>query len=54
MPKIHPCLWFDDRVEERMGEPVSGPDPAGARRAMETMLEMKKIDLAAIERACAG
>ena len=30
------------------------PDPASARRAMEAMLTMKKIDIATIERAAAG
>ena len=32
----------------------NNPDPAGAKRAMEAMLHMKKIDIAAIERAAAG
>jgi predicted 3-demethylubiquinone-9 3-methyltransferase (glyoxalase superfamily) len=55
------CGWLKDKyglswqiAPERMGELVSGPDPAGAKRAMEAMLKMKKIDLAAIERAYAG
>jgi predicted 3-demethylubiquinone-9 3-methyltransferase (glyoxalase superfamily) len=30
------------------------PDPASAKRAMEAMLTMKKIDIATIERAAAG
>jgi predicted 3-demethylubiquinone-9 3-methyltransferase (glyoxalase superfamily) len=30
------------------------PDPASARRAMEAMMHMKKIDIAAIDRAAAG
>lgn len=30
------------------------PDPASARRAMEAMMTMKKIDIATIERAAAG
>lgn len=30
------------------------PDPAASRRAMEAMFQMKKIDIATIERAAAG
>jgi len=30
------------------------PDPASAKRAMEAMMTMKKIDIATIERAAAG
>ncbi|HEY0327354.1 MAG TPA: VOC family protein [Allosphingosinicella sp.] len=30
------------------------PDPASAKRAMEAMLTMKKIDIATVERAAAG
>lgn len=30
------------------------PDPASAKRAMEAMLQMQKIDIATIERAAAG
>jgi predicted 3-demethylubiquinone-9 3-methyltransferase (glyoxalase superfamily) len=32
----------------------ANPDPAGAKRAMEAMMQMQKIDIAAIERAAAG
>ncbi len=32
----------------------ANPDPASARRAMEAMMQMQKIDIAAIERAAAG
>jgi predicted 3-demethylubiquinone-9 3-methyltransferase (glyoxalase superfamily) len=30
---------------------LGDPDPARSRRVMEAMLKMKKIDLAALERA---
>jgi 2-polyprenyl-6-hydroxyphenyl methylase/3-demethylubiquinone-9 3-methyltransferase len=33
---------------------ISDPDKAAAKRAMEAMMGMKKIDIAAIERARAG
>ena len=33
---------------------VSGSDPAAAKRAFDAMLEMKKIDIAAIESALRG
>jgi hypothetical protein len=33
---------------------VNNPDRAVAKRAFEEMLKMKKIDIAAIERAAAG
>jgi predicted 3-demethylubiquinone-9 3-methyltransferase (glyoxalase superfamily) len=32
----------------------ANPDPASAKRAMQAMMEMQKIDIAAIERAAAG
>ncbi len=32
----------------------NNPDPASAKRAMEAMMTMKKIDIATIERAAAG
>ena len=33
---------------------VTGPDPAAAKRAFEAMMEMTKIDVAAIEAAIRG
>ncbi|MCK9605793.1 MAG: VOC family protein [Methylomonas sp.] len=33
---------------------ISGPDPAAAKRAFEAMMQMKKIDIAAIEAAVRG
>ena len=33
---------------------VTGPDPAAAKRAFDAMMQMQKIDIAAIEAACRG
>ena len=33
---------------------ISDPDPAVAKRAFDAMMQMKKIDVAAIEAACRG
>jgi predicted 3-demethylubiquinone-9 3-methyltransferase (glyoxalase superfamily) len=52
------CGWLKDRfglswqvVPTGMEELFSDPDPERARRAMEAMLGMKKIDIAEIRRA---
>jgi predicted 3-demethylubiquinone-9 3-methyltransferase (glyoxalase superfamily) len=41
-------------VPEVLGRLVGDPDPERARRATEAMLAMKKLDIAALERAHAG
>ena len=53
-----PCGWVKDRfglswqiVPTRMIELLSDPDEDRAQRAMAAMLEMRKIDIAEIERA---
>ncbi|MGF6308908.1 putative 3-demethylubiquinone-9 3-methyltransferase (glyoxalase superfamily) [Bradyrhizobium sp. i1.8.4] len=53
-----PCGWCRDRwgftwqiTPRRLLELVNGSDRAAGRRAMEAMMTMKKIDIAAIERA---
>jgi predicted 3-demethylubiquinone-9 3-methyltransferase (glyoxalase superfamily) len=53
-----PCGWLKDRfglswqvVPRRLNELVGDPDPARARRAMEAMLQMGKIEIAELERA---
>ncbi len=33
---------------------ITHPDPAAAKRAFDAMMEMRKIDIAAIEAACCG
>jgi predicted 3-demethylubiquinone-9 3-methyltransferase (glyoxalase superfamily) len=37
-----------------MSDYIAGPDKAAANRAMQAMLKMSKIDLAAIKQAYAG
>ncbi len=56
-----PCGWLKDRfglswqiVPHEMGALLADPDPERARRAMEAMLKMSKIDMAAIRRALEG
>jgi predicted 3-demethylubiquinone-9 3-methyltransferase (glyoxalase superfamily) len=53
-----PCAWLKDRfgvwwqiVPRRLMELLGDPDPERARRATEAMLQMKKIDIAELERA---
>ncbi len=56
------CGWCKDKwgvswqiTPKRLIELVfNNPDPVSAKRGMEAMMEMKKIDIAAIERAAAG
>lgn len=61
VPEAEQCGWVKDRyglswqvIPTRLTELMSDPDPARARRAMEAMLEMKRIDIAAVERAANG
>ncbi|MDQ3946242.1 MAG: VOC family protein [Actinomycetota bacterium] len=53
-----PCGWLKDRygvswqiVPTRLIELVNDQDPEKAQRAMSAMLDMKKIDIATLERA---
>ena len=53
-----PCGWLKDRfglswqiVPRRLNELISDPDRGRARRAMEAMLKMGKIEVAELERA---
>ena len=55
------CGWLKDRwglswqiTPKRLLELVGDSDPDRARRAMEAMLKMRKIDIAEIERAADG
>jgi predicted 3-demethylubiquinone-9 3-methyltransferase (glyoxalase superfamily) len=55
-----PCGWVKDRygvswqvVPQRLGELVADPDPAVSQAAMAAMLQMGKIDIAALEDAVA-
>ena len=56
-----PCGWLKDRfglswqvVPKAMDEVFADPDPERARRAMQAMLKMGKIDIAALGRAADG
>ncbi len=56
-----PCGWLKDRygvswqvVPAGMEELFADADPERARRAMEAMLKMRKLDIAELERAAAG
>jgi predicted 3-demethylubiquinone-9 3-methyltransferase (glyoxalase superfamily) len=55
------CSWCKDRfglswqiVPRVLLKAIADPDKAAAKRAMEAMMGMTKIDIAAIERAQAG
>jgi predicted 3-demethylubiquinone-9 3-methyltransferase (glyoxalase superfamily) len=55
------CGWLKDRfgmswqvVPRQLGEMLGSPDADGARRAMEAMLRMSKIDVAGMRRAFDG
>jgi predicted 3-demethylubiquinone-9 3-methyltransferase (glyoxalase superfamily) len=52
------CGWLKDRyglswqiIPTRLTELIGDPDPERANRAMQAMLQMRKIDVAEIERA---
>jgi predicted 3-demethylubiquinone-9 3-methyltransferase (glyoxalase superfamily) len=54
------CGWLKDRfglswqiIPRALPELLGDPDPAKARRVMQAMLKMKKIDVAVLERAAA-
>ena len=60
-PEAEQCGWVKDRfglswqiVPRRLLELMTDPDAGRARRAMEAMMTMKRIDIAAVERAAAG
>lgn len=55
------CGWLKDKfglawqiIPSRLGELMGDPDPIKARRVMEAMLTMSKIDVAALEQAYQG
>ena len=61
VPEAEQCGWVKDRfglswqiVPDRMLELLADPDKDRARRAMEAMLKMKRIDIAEVERAADG
>lgn len=55
------CGWLQDQfgvswqiVPDELGELIGDPDPLKARRATEAMLQMTKLDIAALRRAHDG
>ena len=53
-----PCGWLKDKYglswqinPRALGQMLGDSDPAKAKRVMEAMLKMKKIDIAALKRA---
>ena len=55
------CGWLKDRfgvswqvVPRQLNELIGGSDPEGAKRAMEAMLQQKKLDVAELEKAYRG
>ncbi|MEQ1908531.1 MAG: VOC family protein [Vicinamibacterales bacterium] len=58
---IQQCGWLSDKygitwqvVPTILPELLQSPDPATAGRVMQAMLKMKKIDIAALQRAAAN
>jgi predicted 3-demethylubiquinone-9 3-methyltransferase (glyoxalase superfamily) len=55
------CGWLKDKfgvswqvVPSVLGSLIGGPDASGAQRAMQAMLGMRKLDIAALQRAYDG
>jgi predicted 3-demethylubiquinone-9 3-methyltransferase (glyoxalase superfamily) len=55
------CGWLKDRfgvswqvIPKQLPELISGPDQDGAKRAMEALLDMTKLDLAKLREAYEG
>jgi predicted 3-demethylubiquinone-9 3-methyltransferase (glyoxalase superfamily) len=60
-PDAHQCGWLKDKfglswqvVPKIAIELFTDPDPTKAQRAFQAMLQMKKLDIAALRRAFAG
>jgi predicted 3-demethylubiquinone-9 3-methyltransferase (glyoxalase superfamily) len=58
---VEQCGWLKDRygvswqiVPSEMPALLGGPDHAGAQRAMAAMMQMTKLDIAALKKAYAG
>jgi predicted 3-demethylubiquinone-9 3-methyltransferase (glyoxalase superfamily) len=61
VPESEQCGWCKDKfgvswqvIPRRLGELLSSDDGEKAKRAMDAMLKMKKIDVAELERAYNG
>jgi predicted 3-demethylubiquinone-9 3-methyltransferase (glyoxalase superfamily) len=60
-PSAQQCGWLADKfglswqiVPEIIPALLTGPDPAASQRVFEAIMEMKKLDIAALQRAFAG
>ena len=61
MPEAEQCGWVKDRyglswqiVPRQLTRLITDADPVRAKRAFDAMMPMKRIDIAAIERAADG
>ena len=61
VPEAEQCGWVKDRyglswqiVPRQLMRLIGGTDPARAKRAFDAMMQMKRIDIVAIERAADG
>lgn len=61
VPEAEQCGWVKDRyglswqiVPQQLMRLIGGTDPARAKRAFDAMMQMKRIDIATIERAANG
>jgi predicted 3-demethylubiquinone-9 3-methyltransferase (glyoxalase superfamily) len=59
--KTMACGWLTDKfgvtwqiTPERLDTMINDPDPAKAKRTMEAMMDMVKLDIAALEKAYEG
>jgi predicted 3-demethylubiquinone-9 3-methyltransferase (glyoxalase superfamily) len=60
-PECQQCGWLKDKfglswqiIPAGFVELLNSPDAAASKRAFDAMMEMKKLDLAALRRAFAG
>jgi predicted 3-demethylubiquinone-9 3-methyltransferase (glyoxalase superfamily) len=58
VPESEQCGWLKDKyglswqiIPKALGELMSDPDPEKANRVTQAMLKMKKIDIAALQKA---
>lgn len=61
VPEVEQCGWVKDRyglswqiIPRQLTRLISDADPARAKRAFDAMMQMKRIDIATIERAADG